>query len=537
MTKPFWLLASLAATIFVFGCSTGSTSGGNWASPDSDSDSDSDADADSDSDTDTDTDSDTDTGTFCIPLLSSCIDDSSYHVCAADGSAWGAPVFCDPMEICQSGTCVPLCDAITAAPSSIGCSFLAAKLDNFNDSSANALIVGNTSSTLTATVQLYSVATGSNVEVASGSPITLAPETSHTFSLTNPVIESTSQLRSGGLYRVESDIPIIAYQHSPLGAQATNDASMLIPEHALGSKYIISSYRTQLGGNYPSYFVVIAVEDGTTVEWTPPENSVSGTGVSAITAGSTGTVSMDRFDMLQVASYQGGDLSGTIIESTGPIWVVGASECVNVPMTTTYCDHIQEQMLSLDFWGNEYVGAHSPDRGSEHHHWRIFGGQDGITVSTNPVQAGTPVTLDLGEYYDLVVTNETSFMFTGDGPFMPVQYLEGQNGGAGTGDPSMYQMVPTGQFIERYTFVTGTGYALNYAQIIRAVGSNDVELDGTVVIGYYTVGGYEVSDVAVSQGSHHVESLDPFGVVSVGYTGVTSYAYPGGMALKGINPL
>ena len=101
----------------------------------------------------------------------------------------------------------------------------------------------------------------------------------------------------------------------------------------------------------------------------------------------------------------------------------------------------------------------------------------------------------------------------------------------------MYQMVPTGQFIERYTFVTGTGYAVNYAQIIRAVGSNDVELDGTIVTGYYTVGGYEVSDVAVSQGSHHVESLDPFGVVSVGYTGVTSYACPGGMALKGINPL
>ena len=199
MTRPFWLLAILAATIFVFGCSTGSKSGGDWATPDTDTDSDSDADADSDSDSDTDsdtdsdsdtdTDADTDTGTFCIPLMAVCIDDASYHVCAADGSAWGTPVFCDPMEVCENGTCVPLCDAITAAPSSIGCSFLATKLDNFNDSSANALIVGNTSSTLTATVQLYSVGTGSNVEVASGSPITLAPETSHTFSLTNPVIE------------------------------------------------------------------------------------------------------------------------------------------------------------------------------------------------------------------------------------------------------------------------------------------------------------------------------------------------------------
>ena len=56
------------------------------------------------------------------------------------------------------------------------------------------------------------------------------------------------------------------------------------------------------------------------------------------------------------------------------------------------------------------------------------------------------------------------FTMTADGPFMPVQYLEGEQGGAGTGDPAMYQMVPTEQFLDRYAFAT----ACRYAFITRA---------------------------------------------------------------------
>ena len=36
-----------------------------------------------------------------------------------------------------------------------------------------------------------------------------------------------------------------------------------------------------------------------------------------------------------------------------------------LPLTgITFCDHIEEQMLPLDYWGKKYVGAHSPKRGS-----------------------------------------------------------------------------------------------------------------------------------------------------------------------------
>jgi hypothetical protein len=141
-----------------------------------------------------------------------------------------------------------------------------------------------------------------------------------------------------------------------------------------------------------------------------------------------------------------------------------------------------------------------------------------------------------GQWKEIVVPNNTSTIFESDKPFLPVQYLEGTSGGAGTGDPAMYQMVATEQFLDRYAFVTGTGYNPNYAQIIRAKGNPDVKVDGVVVTGYYTIGEYEVSDWKISEGAHLAESDAPFGIINVGYTNVTSYAYPGGMKLAVINP-
>jgi len=97
-------------------------------------------------------------------------------------------------------------------------------------------------------------------------------------------------------------------------------------------------------------------------------------------------------------------------------------------------------------------------------------------------------------------------------------------------------MIPVEQFLDRYAFVTGTGYSVHYAQIIRTKGGPDVLVDGAIVGGYYTVGEYEVADYKISEGAHLAESNAAFGVINVGYTGVTSYAYPGGLKLAVINP-
>jgi hypothetical protein len=473
----------------------------------------------------------------CSPGFKQCVDPDSYEQCNGEGSGYDPPVACAPEEGCFGGVCTNLCSVAEATPSSVGCSFFGARQDNYDYADIDSLVVGNTSKTKTAKVQLYFTADGTNVEAPQGAAVDVMPGKTAEFKMNNQPFKKVSGLRKGGVYRVQSSIPVVAYQHSPIKAQATNDSSMLLPEHALKMDHVIASYRDTVDGeDRPSYFNVIATADGTTVKWTPPVATVAGVGVPAVAANTTGMVVMNRFDMLQVRVANDQDISGALVSADKPVWVVGGVNCAFIPANQFACDHCEEAILPLDYWGKEYVGAHSPKRGSEKHYWRIYGGEDGTVVTATPAVPGSPVNVNKGQWKELVLNNSVSTIFTSDKPFLAVQYLESQFGGAGTGDPAMYQMIPVEQFLDSYTFVTGVGYTNHYVQVIRAKGNPDVLVDGAVVGGYYAVGDYEVSDWVIGEGSHTAESAAPFGIVSVGYTGVTSYAYPGGLKLEVINP-
>ena len=455
-----------------------------------------------------------------MPMGTDSLDDTGFKFDFAIPDGGGDPPLPTIPETCAQALLVQ---------STVGCSFHANKMQNFIEEPTS-LVVGNVSEDMPATLHLYQGVSGMEQQVEG--PIMVAPGQTHEFILNSPSEPGdVSVLRDGGAYRVESDVPVVAYQHSPISAEAHNDSSMLLPDHAQGQYFIIASWETNIGTDR-SYFNVVGLEDGTTVDWEPPVATLSGTGVPAVTAGGMGQVMLDHFDTLQVTTDA--DISGTIVSTSAPAWVVGAVPCVNIPAGVTYCDHIEEQMLPLEYWGQEYVGAHAPTRGSEDYYWRIYSGDDAITVTTDPPQPNTPVVLDRGQFVEFAT--QESFMITADGPIMPVQYLEGQDGGAGTGDPASYQMVPVEQFLPRYVFVTGTGYNLNYVQVIRPAGAAEVFVDGAMVTGYYTVGNFEVADWQISEGAHLAESDDPFGVIQIGYTAVTSYAYPGGLRLATINP-
>mgnify|MGYP000488141580 CR=1 FL=1 len=471
--------------------------------------------------------------TFCVPGEPKCADDDHVQTCLPDGSAYDDPVACAADEGCGDGVCTTLCILAELSPRSLGCSFFAHTMDNYYVVMADSVIVGNTHPTKQATVQLYVQKNGAEQTV--GAPVVVAPGAVHEFQLTEPEIESGSAVRADGAYRVASDIPIVAYQHAPRGAQLTNDASMLLPEPALARNYVIASAREgTLHKNHASYFVVIATADDTTVTWTPPVASLAGPGVPAVAADQSGQATLDRLGTLQVAAAFTVDLTGTYVTADKPIWVVGASACTAEPAGQYTCDHIEEQMLPIDYWGKTYVAAHAPKRGNEKYQWRVFGGEDGVQITTTPDVTNGPFNLDKGEVK--LITTTVHFVMTGTGAFLPVQYLESQTAGAGTGDPSTVQMIPVEQFLNRYVFATGIGYDPNYVQIIREVGGAAVTVDGVQVNGYTAVGGYEIADWPIDEGSHIAESVDPFAIINIGYTDFTSYAYPGGMKLDVITP-
>lgn len=414
--------------------------------------------------------------------------------------------------------------------STVGCVFRGAKMLNYMEEPSS-VVVGNVSETETATINVYVKPVGGEEQLVDG-PVEVAPGETFSHRIETPAgsLPLQSYLRRGETFKVVSDLPVVAYQHSPTAAEASNDSSMLLPDHAQGRHYIAATYTET--GDGPPYVNIIGLKDGTTVTWAPLSATGEGDGVPGVVGGMVGQVEIDDYDLLQIVTET--DLSGAIFESSEPVWMVGAMLCADVPTDIYYCDHLEEQLLPLEYWGQEYVGAHAPTRGDERYHWRVFSAADGTTITTDPPQPMTPITLDRGRWIEF--STQESFVITADGPIMPVQYLEGQEGGAGIGDPAAYQMVPTEQFLPRYVFVTGVGYDQNYVQVTRPMGAPDVFVDDVLVEGYEQVGEYEVADWMIEEGSHVAYSDGDFGVTQVGYTEVTSYAYPGGLSLKKINP-
>ncbi|MFV8750149.1 IgGFc-binding protein [Nannocystaceae bacterium ST9] len=396
----------------------------------------------------------------------------------------------------------------------------------------------------------------------------LAPGETHVF-LLDPELteyaEQTSQYRSGAVQHVVSDLPIVAYLHSPYEGSSTNGSSLLLPEHVLRNDYVVYGYPAYVT---PSYFIVIAMEDQTTLRWTPSvETAGDSLPLPYVEGGQIGEQLLNRFDNVRIDTSQKldrppceQDLSGTVVSADKPIWVMSAVRGLRVPYCATdqaipgcappapilaECqggsDFVQEQNLPLETWGQLYVGPASPVRDTENHYWRVYSGADDVTIDVEPPQPGSPFVLaNRGDYFDLEVPTGTDLVFDGDGPFMPVQYTAGHYAAGDVGSPAMVQMVPIEQFLDRYVFVTGFSYDRHYVQVIRPAGAATIVLDGATVTTWTSVGAWEIATVPIVEGAHEIHGDVSFGIIQYGYSTFTNasysagYAYPGGMLAETI---
>lgn len=522
----------------------------------------------------------------CFPGEERCADDNTREVCNPTGFGWD-PFPCTKYQKCseQAGepvvaACLGPCE--TLKETSIGCEFLAIRMRSENASEdpadADAIIVGNTDTVNTAEVQLYLIPNYNiTKEEPQGVPIVLQPGESRVFKLYNSLLTNTSSFRTGGVYLVKSDYPISAYLHSPLANSNTNDASLLLPTKALGTEHIIPSFPAyndavmpDTANGRPSYFVVIATENDTEVEWTPRAATFGdGTAFDTVQAKQKATASLNRYDVIQVGALTGDDtnfkaqdVSGTIVRANKPVVVMGATSCAKVPFDSpggSDCNHLQEQVIPTKYWGTKYVAANAPLRGTEKHIWRVYAGKPNQQIIVEPAVPGVPpfMLAEFGQYKEITFPSGVSTTFKSDAGFMAVQYIAsrrevGPNDAFWFGDPAMYQTIPLEQHLKRYVFVTGDQYTQNYVQVIRRFNGADVLIDGVAVpdelwthlnaTGDLNV---EFADVPLfTEGNttplpssvHIAESDDPFGINVIGYVAKSAYAYPGGMALKTINP-
>jgi len=234
------------------------------------------------------------------------------------------------------------------------------------------------------------------------------------------------------------------------------------------------------------------------------------------------------------------DLSGTVIQATGPVQVFGGHECAFVPYNRFACDHLEESLFPLEAWGRDFtVSATQPLR-SEPNVVRILAQRAGTVVRFDP--AVTPdATLAAGQIYEFETTQD--FRVTASDSIMVGQFLVGQDyEGLNTsmaesnGDPAFSLAIPTEQFRTDYTFLAPDTYTVTYLNVTATMGQQ-VMLDGAPVTGWRPVGASEMQTarVAIRPGAHQILSSQPFGIVVYGFGSYTSYMYPGGLDLNVIN--
>lgn len=392
-------------------------------------------------------------------------------------------------------------------------------------------------------------------------------------------VTRSAQLPSGA-YHLRSTGPVAAYQFNPLEYHVgnrfsfSNDASLLLPQNALGQQYLVFAYTstgppigaptdrcilTSIRGGFVT--VVGAQTDATPnrvhVHATSPfwDPHLAGT----MRAAGDYDYLLQRGEALQlVAAGFNTDLTGTLIQTSAPAAVYSGHDCVTVPLDRSACDHLEEQLFPTVTWGTRY--AVSPvryrDTTVENSVARIMAGRDGITLTFDGVTppATCMRTLNRGDWCELQTT--AGFQVTGTGPIAVAQYMPGLGDNMscqcfGTppmcpstaecrGDPSMLLEPPVDQFRASYRILVPDSYDANFLTLVSEPGAR-LLLDEVPVSGdTFPVGSsLQARIVPVPPGNHLLRSADNVARFSVKVYGVapfTSYAYPGGLDLAPIAP-
>lgn len=498
---------------------------------------------------------------LCPPDGVECVDGDSYHVCNGAGTEWGAPVDCPAQTVCDGGFCVSACEQAQLVKSNVGCEFWAVDLSNLppRDTYVFAVSVSNPSYDTPANIEIFDRNNNAENKIIAGQ---VAPRQVQVFNLSGNSNGQTgfypgdagilgNGIVKGRAFRVASDQPVVAVQFNPIGGAAgyTTDASLLLPTHTLGQNYLHLAWDKGHGSG--STMAIVATADATTVTITPKVNTQAGVnGLPAMPAGQPSQVVINRYDYIQITPGNT-ELSGSVIASTAPVAVFGGHTCANVPNTNTgACDHVEEQIFPLETWGKNYVAARNPKLGVEPMLWRILASEDNTTVTFDPpTSLGPQIVMSKGQMVEF--QEQGDFFIAADDPILVAGYMLGcQANGVGTcpGDPYMILMVPVEQYRPDYVFLVDSSYTADSAKLVRPAGAqvSVACLGGVVPENRWTAIGGSGYDWAVinmnpgeamcKPGTNEASSGSGFGIFVSGTSYAASYAYPGGLALKPINP-
>lgn len=333
-----------------------------------------------------------------------------------------------------------------------------------------------------------------------------------------------------------ADEEFVCYQINRLSA--TTDAALALPVDTMNTQYLVMTTFSDIVPADRSQFVVFAAFDDTTVQITPAADLAGG-----LRGGEPFEVTLQRGEgFFGQAAGNGAlnDLTGTTIEATRPVGMVNGNLCTNVPPSVTACDHVFEVAQPVQSWGDSALVANLPNR-PEGSVYRILSASDDNEIRRNGAVIGT---IHRGGFL-VIGPLPGDHVIAGTAPIFVTQFMTGQSSpGAVLGDPAMGNMIPSAQYLPRYTFSTigGAQFVQNFVTLIAQDSDTaSVMLDGSLlnVSDFLPIAGsgFSVARVAISSGTHQTQSPNPHGITVEGYNSFDSYIYPGGARFQFINPV
>lgn len=331
-------------------------------------------------------------------------------------------------------------------------------------------------------------------------------------------------------YRVDTNGGAVVAQFTPLLVGLSNDATRVMNSNVLGTDHWVFAYE-ESALSYPSFVTVVGTQAGTTVTVTPTRAIQAGPGVPYIPAGSTATFTLNAFEMLNLASYTSGSLSGTHVTSSAPVAVFGGSMCTRLGYSA--CDHMDEQISPAILAGSEYVlcsSTYNRPGGFDRVELIATAGPTLVTVQPPPPAyptglvnlpaTGTVVSFNIEQH--TVLTASSNFV-------VAMYYGKGLGAGYDPGDPSMVMLLPVNQLNPNHQVYTQESWTNTRVQVGARVGTN-VDLGAVPITQWTPIPGtpYQCAVENIVPGTHFITATQPIHVTVLGIGGQGTYWYTTG---------
>jgi len=331
--------------------------------------------------------------------------------------------------------------------------------------------------------------------------------------VTVPTTELTDNTIETKGFNISSASAVSGYYLSR--QQYTTDMTYLIDGSKLGTSYVTASY-----GSYGPQVSAQATQNNTTVNFTLKGGEII---TKTLNAGET------------YMAQRGTDLTGSKITSDKPIAVFSGNNCTNVPTGASACDHLVEQMPSVDALSKQYLLARTPRTGSQGDVYRVVASADGTQVTIN---GSVVATLNAGDFYEGRV-GATGAKIDTSLPVLVAQYLIGSSQAGTNTDPAMTIVPGSDQWLKSYVFATPSGTAdfpTDFISVLLQTADTGTLSVGGGVGGPFSFvdmgNGFSFANIDVSSttGAFNISAANPFELLLSGYDYYASYFTYGGAA-------